>query len=107
MGDAGEKRKKKKSYYAKLKRQEDDKMAELAAKYRDRAKERRDGGPGSERWVCLFSAPKIVLTTLGMILENKVVQKLKLEKNIFYKKWSPKLIFLNDFFLKKFRRFLT
>ena len=26
---------------------------------------------------------------LGMILENKVVQKLKLEKNIFYKKWSP------------------
>ena len=35
---------------------------------------------------------------LGMILENKVVQKLKLEKNVFYKKWSPKLIFLNDFF---------
>ena len=34
---------------------------------------------------------------LGMILENKVVQKLKLEKNVF-KKWSPKLIFLNDFF---------
>ena len=32
---------------------------------------------------------------LGMILE-----KLKLEKNIFYKKWSPELIFLNDFFLK-------
>ena len=41
---------------------------------------------------------------LGMILENKVVQKLKLEKNgFFYKKRSPKLIFLNDFFLKKFR----
>ena len=35
---------------------------------------------------------------LGMILENKVVQKLKLEKNVFYKKWSPKLIFLNEFF---------
>jgi hypothetical protein len=33
---------------------------------------------------------------LGMILENKVVQKLKLEK-----------IFLNDFFLKKLGRFLT
>ena len=35
---------------------------------------------------------------LGLILENKVVQKLKLEK------WSPTLIFLNDFFifLKKF-----
>ena len=44
LDDRGEKRKKKKSYYAKLKRQEDDKMAELAAKYRDRAKERRDGG---------------------------------------------------------------
>ena len=29
---------------------------------------------------------------LGMILENKVVQKLKLE-NFFYKKCSPKLIF--------------
>ena len=35
---------------------------------------------------------------LGMILENKVVQKLKIEKNVFYKKWSPKLIFLNEFF---------
>ena len=35
---------------------------------------------------------------LDMILEKKVVQKLKLEKNVFYKKWSPKLIFLNDFF---------
>ena len=38
---------------------------------------------------------------LGMILENKVVQKLELEKNVFYKKWSPKLIFLNDFFFEK------
>ena len=35
---------------------------------------------------------------LGMILESKVVQKLRLEKKVFYKKWSPKLIFLNDFF---------
>ena len=35
---------------------------------------------------------------LGMILENKVVQKLELEKKVFFKKWSPKLIFLNDFF---------
>ena len=42
-----------------------------------------------------------------MILENKVVQKLKLEKNVFYKKWSPKLVFLNDFFLKNFCPFLT
>ena len=33
---------------------------------------------------------------LGMILENKVVQKLKLEK-----KWSPKLIFLNENFFEK------
>ena len=29
---------------------------------------------------------------LGMNLENKLVQKLKLEKKWFYKKWSPKLI---------------
>ena len=35
---------------------------------------------------------------LGMILENKVVQKLKLEKNNFNKKWSPELIFLHEFF---------
>ena len=49
-----------------------------------------------------------VCQKLGMILENKVVQKLKLEKNgFFYKNWSPKLIFLNDFFLKKFCQFLT
>ena len=48
-----------------------------------------------------------VCQKLGMILENKVVQKLKLEKNVFYKKWSPKLIVLNEFFLKKFRQFLT
>ena len=38
---------------------------------------------------------------LGIILENKVVQKLSLEKSVFTIKWSPKLIFLNDFFLKK------
>ena len=35
---------------------------------------------------------------LNMILENEVVLKLMLEKNVFfYKKWSPKLIFLNEF----------
>jgi len=38
---------------------------------------------------------------LGMILENKVVQKLKLEKNVFFKKWSPKSIFLMNFFFQK------
>ena len=38
---------------------------------------------------------------LGMVLENKVVQKLELEKKVFFKKWSPKLIFLNDFFFEK------
>ena len=32
---------------------------------------------------------------LGIILESKVVQKLSLEKNVFTKNWSPKLIFLN------------
>jgi hypothetical protein len=38
---------------------------------------------------------------------NKVVQKMKLEKNVFYKKWSPKLIFLDKLFFEKFRQFLT
>ena len=33
---------------------------------------------------------------LGMILGSQVVQKLKLAKKVFYEKWSPKLIFLND-----------
>ncbi|XP_067014971.1 protein Red [Anabrus simplex] len=41
--DRAERRRKKKSFYAKLKKQEDDKMAELAKKYRDRAGERREG----------------------------------------------------------------
>ena len=31
----------------------------------------------------------LVSQKLGMTLENKVVQKLKLEKNVFCKKWSP------------------
>ena len=38
---------------------------------------------------------------LGIILESKVVQKLSLEKNVFTKKWSPKLIFINEFFFEK------
>jgi hypothetical protein len=40
---------------------------------------------------------------LGIILESKVIKKLSLEnlENYFTKKWSPKLIFLNEmiFFL--------
>ena len=35
-----------------------------------------------------------VCQKLGVILENKVVQKLSLEKKVFDKYWSPKLIFL-------------
>ncbi|KAG1651187.1 Protein Red [Nymphon striatum] len=38
-----ENRKQKKTYYAQLKKQEENMLAELAKKYRDRAKERRDG----------------------------------------------------------------
>ena len=60
--------------------------------------------------IYLFSILRLmtVRQKLGMILENKVVQKLKLEKNVFKKKWSPKSIFLNEFFfLKTFRQFLT
>ena len=47
------------------------------------------------------------LQKLGLNLESKVVRKLSLEKNVFNKKWSPKLIFLDDFFLEKFGWFLT
>ena len=43
-----------------------------------------------------------VCQKLDIILESKVVQKLSLEKKVFTKKWSPKLIFLDKFFLKKF-----
>ena len=37
---------------------------------------------------------------LDMILENKLVQKIEVRKKCFLqnKKWSPKLIFLNEFF---------
>ena len=38
---------------------------------------------------------------LGIILESKVVQKLSLEKHVFTKRWSPKLIFLNEVFFEK------
>ena len=41
---------------------------------------------------------------LGIILENKVVQKLKLGNNVCTKKWSSQLVFLNE---KKIRPFLT
>ena len=37
-----------------------------------------------------------ILRIRGVQVEDKVVQKLKLEKNVFYKKWSLKLIFLNE-----------
>ena len=40
---AAEQRRKKKSFYAKLKKQEMERQAELAKKYRDRSKERREG----------------------------------------------------------------
>lgn len=40
---SADERKKKKVYYAKLKKLEDEKRKELDSKYRDRAKERREG----------------------------------------------------------------
>ena len=43
-----------------------------------------------------------VLQKLGTILQNKVVQKLSLEKNDFNKKWSPKMILFRwNFFFEK------
>ena len=47
----------------------------------------------------IWGAP--VRQKLGMLLENKVIQKLKLAKNVIYKKLSPKTIFLNEFFFEK------
>ena len=38
---------------------------------------------------------------LSIILGNEVVQKLSLEKNVFNKNWSPKLIFLNKIYFRK------
>lgn len=36
------------SYYAKLKKMEDEKQKDLESRYRDRAKERREGKEGTE-----------------------------------------------------------
>ena len=38
----------------------------------------------------------MVRQKLGMILENKVDKKFKLDNIILNKKWSPKLMFLNE-----------
>ena len=64
---------------------------------------------GNQCILRIWVAP--VCQNLGMILENKVVQKFR-KRNVFYKKWSTKLIFLNDFFflfnfIKKKKKKLT
>ena len=41
-----------------------------------------------------------------MIIENKGVKKLTVEKNVFSKKLSPRLMFLNEKISKKFVDFL-
>ncbi len=44
-----------------------------------------------------------VCQKLDIILVSKVFQKLSLEINVFTKKWSSKVIFLDEmFFLEKF-----
>ena len=40
---------------------------------------------------------------LSVIFQSKVVQKLSLEEKVFSKRWSPKLIFLDNFFFEKIR----
>mgnify|MGYP006864031306 CR=1 FL=1 len=40
---------------------------------------------------------------LGIILESKLVQKLSYEKTVFNEWWSPRLIFLDEFFFEKIR----
>ena len=42
----------------------------------------------------------LVHQKLGIISESKMVQKLSLKK-VFNKKWSPKLLFLNEFLTSK------
>ena len=46
-----------------------------------------------------------VCQKLGMILENKVVQKSRLENISFDKKWSSKLVFFNEKEIKHFLAF--
>ncbi|CAH1777027.1 unnamed protein product [Owenia fusiformis] len=46
--DPGQRRREKKKMYARLKKVEEERQKELEKKYRDRAKERRDDGPGKE-----------------------------------------------------------
>ena len=43
---------------------------------------------------------------LGTILENKVVQNLSLEKNVFTKKRSPTLIFSKEFCFAKIHQLI-
>ena len=40
---------------------------------------------------------------IGRHFSNKVVSKLKSAKNAFYKKGAPKLIFFDEFFVRKIR----
>ena len=46
-------------------------------------------------------AMNVSSSKIGHDFTNKVVQKLTQEKNVFNKKWSPKLIFLDEFFFGK------
>ena len=61
---------------------------------------KRVGPKKQDLWprIDIGTREKIKKILLGIILENKVVQKLSLEKNVFTKKWSSKLIFLNEIF---------
>ena len=48
---------------------------------------------------CIFNAEIAQChKKLDFILGTKVIQFLKLSKNVFYKKCGPKLIFFNDIF---------
>ena len=51
----------------------------------------------------LWIHPLTILQKLGIILENKVLKKLKFSKNVNNKKCTPKLILFNENFFGKFR----
>ena len=59
---------------------------------------------------CFFDLSNAEIAVLPKIkhhFSNKIILKLKLSKNVFYKKCGPKLIFFNEKKIERFKRFLT
>lgn len=78
-----EARKKKKNFYANLKRQEDNKLAELSEKYRDRARERRDGNTGEFQPVDASNAYRAVAPDLKSGIDAAERRKQMIQESKF------------------------